>query len=569
MAFFEVVGVGAILPFMKIVATPENTAGSVWVKGLQHLTGASDHGDLVVWSAILVFGLLLLGNLCRGVVGYLQQKIGWSISAALSSRLLKAYLSRGYDFYLTKNSSELKVSLLSEVNKFTTGVLIPLLSLISKGTLVVVIAALLFYVDPLLSFVSVLVLGGLFLLIYWWRRRALSKLGEKRVESNVRRYGSLIELFSGIKTFMVYGVEGFFYQRFSRAAHDFSEVQPSMFVISQTPRLGMEVLLFGGLLGMTTYLYFSLGDISEALPILSLYALAGVKLLPSLQAVYVAATSLRHHANTVDALYADFHHPQNGSAIVVTEELAPQRLQSSIALEGLSFSYENSDSPALRDINLKIEKGTTVAFVGSTGSGKSTMADILVGLLRPSAGFLLLDGVALTPEDTPAWQKGIAYVPQDVVLFDDTVLHNIAIGEATDSIDRERAYAAARVANIHTFITDELAQGYATKVGERGARISGGQKQRIGLARALYRRPEVLVLDEATSALDNVTEQAVLTSLAGSDRQLTTIVIAHRLATIRHADCIYLLDHGELVGQGTYQELVDTNADFREMARLN
>ncbi len=563
----EVVGIGAILPFMKIVGTEDIMEKSGWAMRLGDITGIREHKSLVLATGAAVVLLITLSNLTKIYVGWRQQKVTWGISHHLSSRLLALYLSRGYSFFLSKNSVELKVKVLQEINTFTTGVLIPIQSLISKVTLMLVLFVLLTVVNPLLAISTLLLLASIFIGIYLFRRKELRNLGEKRIAANVRRYRSLLELFSGIKAFIVYQIEGYFHQRFSAAAREHSDIQPRVFLITAAPRMVVEIIAFGGLITLTVYLVFTEKGLLEALPMLTLYALAGIKMLPAIQGVFTAASTLRHNANIVDELHEDMNHPLNGSTPFLSRTFIPITFRQKITLRNLTFQYETAASPTLTDININIQRGQTVAFIGSTGSGKSTIVDLIVGLLRPQIGVVEIDDELLTANTIPGWQQLLAYVPQDVVLFDDTIANNIAIG--VDDINYDLLHQAAKTANIYDFISQELPDGFDTTVGERGARVSGGQKQRIGLARALYRKPEVLILDEATSALDNLTERQVLQSLEENTKNLTLILVAHRLATVRHADVIHMLQDGKIIASGTYDTLLDKNTEFRQLARLN
>jgi len=514
----EVVGVGAILPFMKIVATENFTEEPGWGMRLAEITGFSEHRSFVILTGAIVFVLISLSNLVKIYVRFRQQKLVWGISQQLSSRLLALYLSRSYSFFLGKNSVELKVKILQEVNTFTTGILVPIQNFIAQTSLVLVIFCLLLAVNPWLAMSALFFLASIFSGIYLVRRRELRNLGEKRVAANVRRYRSLLELFSGIKVFLVYQVDRFFHGRFSQAVKEYSEIQPRIFLMTFAPRMIVEI-------------------------------------------------HLRHNSNIVDALYDDIFHPMNGSTPFPPKPCAPIAFNRKIEFENLTFQYETAASSTLTNINLEILHGQSVAFIGSTGSGKSTIVDLIVGLLSPQIGEIRVDNELLTASTIPGWQKLLAYVPQDVILFDDTIANNIAVG--VKEVDYDLLYQVAKTAKIFDFIDRELPEGFETTVGERGARVSGGQKQRIGLARALYRQPKVLVLDEATSALDNLTERQVLESLEENAQQLTIIVVAHRLATVRNADKIYFLSRGEIVDSGSYNELLSRSREFQELAKLN
>jgi ABC-type multidrug transport system fused ATPase/permease subunit len=308
----------------------------------------------------------------------------------------------------------------------------------------------------------------------------------------------------------------------------------------------------------------------------SLYALAGYRLLPALQLVYRELTILKFTVPALNRLYEDISEQrtefQNESEPDESSQALVERLptpRQSIRLENITYTYPNAKTPTLSQLNISIAAQTTVGFVGKSGSGKTTAVDIILGLLKPEAGQLRVDGVAITAENYGAWQKILGYVPQHIFLSDESIAANIAFGVPRRRIDLQAVERAARIANLHDFIVSELPNGYHTLVGERGLRLSGGQRQRIGIARALYHEPKVIIMDEATSALDNMTELAVMDAVHNLDRSTTVILIAHRLTTVRDCDHIYLLDHGKVIGEGSYDELSTTHSRFRALAGEN
>jgi ABC-type multidrug transport system fused ATPase/permease subunit len=282
--------------------------------------------------------------------------------------------------------------------------------------------------------------------------------------------------------------------------------------------------------------------------------------------MYASLSTMRYTVAALDKLHADVMAlPPEPSVAGRTAPVTSLPVRADITLEHVTYRYPSAPQPALQDLSLRIPARQTVGLVGTTGSGKTTTVDLILGLLEPHAGALCVDGTPITAANRRAWQRSIGYVPQQIYLADDSVAANIAFGVPSDQIDRHAVERAARIANLHEFVTTQMPEGYETAVGERGVRLSGGQRQRIGIARALYHQPQVLILDEATSALDNLTEQAVMEAVYNLGREVTVILIAHRLSTVRAADRIFLLRGGQVAAQGTFEELVATDDAFRAM----
>jgi ABC-type multidrug transport system fused ATPase/permease subunit len=339
-------------------------------------------------------------------------------------------------------------------------------------------------------------------------------------------------------------------------------------IVGQLPKYAMEVLAAGLILVLAVMLTTTAGmPLEDVAPTLALYAFAAQRLLPFLQELYAGASSLRSNIVVVDAVYEDMASiPPASDAGSPTSSRAPMPFERELRLEGVTYTYPNADKPAIQDVSISIPHRSFVAFVGATGAGKTTLVDVIVGLLEVDKGVLLVDDTPLDPANMRSWQDNIGYVPQDIYLADDTVAANIAFGIPPEERSNEAIEKAARIANIHDFISLELLDGYETFVGERGVRLSGGQRQRIGIARALYHDPDILVLDEATSALDQGTERDVYEAIVQVTGAKTVILIAHRLVTTRRCDVLFLLEHGRLVAQGTYEALLAGNFRFQSMA---
>jgi ABC-type multidrug transport system fused ATPase/permease subunit len=371
------------------------------------------------------------------------------------------------------------------------------------------------------------------------------------------------ETFGSIKDVKVGGLEGLLLQRFDSPALRFARAQSFQSVAGQMPRFALEALAFGGLLLVVIYLMTRPGGLQQALPVLAVYAFGAYRLMPALQGFYTQLVSMRFAGPVLETLYQDLTQlVPEGSARLPLERAEPLGLREHIRLDGVTYRYPKSERPAVRDLTLEIPVRSTVGFVGKTGCGKTTTVDILLGLLRPQQGQLLVDGKPITADNLRAWQASIGYVPQHIYLADASIRANIAFGIPPERVDQAGVERAARIANLHDFVTRELPQGYDTTVGERGVRLSGGQRQRVGIARALYHDPELLILDEATSALDNLTEQAVMEAVHNLGQRKTVVLIAHRLSTVRECDRVFMLEGGRLVASDTYEGLAETSLQF-------
>jgi ATP-binding cassette, subfamily B, bacterial PglK len=337
--------------------------------------------------------------------------------------------------------------------------------------------------------------------------------------------------------------------------------------MGEIPKYIMEIFAFGSIIVVVLYLLITAQGFQEILPLVGLFTFGAYRMMPSLQKIFVSITQMRFSFVTLDTLYEDMQNINTESYKKEYEKVKPIRLKDYLKLENILFHYPGDDLPVIKGLSLKIKTNTSVAFVGETGAGKTTIANIILGLLRPNEGKMIVDGLEINDENIFNWQRNLGYIPQDIYLQDDTVIRNIAFGVQDRTIDMDQVKYSAKIANIHGFIVKELPNGYNTKIGERGVRLSGGQKQRIGIARALYHDPGVLVLDEATSALDGATEKAVFEAIKNIAETKTLIIIAHRLTTVKNCDVVFILDRGEILGEGKYNKLIESNKKFRNIAR--
>ena len=565
-AFFETLGVLSIMPFLALVANPSLVARNRLLSGISALLGLASPQAFLLAAGAGTLLALALSNTLSALASWFTHRVVYQQEHLLSLRLLSRYADKPYAFFHEHNTAELIKNILSEVNLVIQGVMLPLLQLAAKSLVALFLIALLVAADPRLAFSLVAALGGAYALIYAFAHRALARIGERRTAANGARFKAASQLLGGIREVKLYGRGGYFLRGFDAAADDLAHAWTTTQAIAQLPRYALEVLAFGGIILIVLYLLATRGALGDALPLVGLYALAGYRLMPAFQQIFSALTSLRFHDAALETLLRDAGGdapPATGRSVAVQEAAA---LTEGIEIRDLSYRYGAGREPALVQVNLTIASRSCVGLIGPTGSGKSTLLDLIAGLLQPQTGEILIDGKPLGEDNRLAWQRTFGYVPQQIFLIDDTITRNIAFGLPDDEIDMARVRRAAAAARLEEFVQRELPQGYETVVGERGIRLPGGERQRIGIARALYRDPEILVFDEATAALDNLTEAALMQAVRDLSGHKTLILVAHRLATVRQCDRVFLLEGGRIAAAGRFDELMQSNADFRAMA---
>ena len=566
-AILETVGVAAVLPFMSLAAAPELSQSSSWLTSLATGIGAENQREALILVGLGVLLLLLLSSALSATTSWSLLRFANRQGHRLTVRLLASYMNQPYAFFLGRNSAELLKTLFTDTARITQHILIPCLQLVSRGMSALFIIALLFAADPRLAALVVLVLGGGYLLAYTLVRGVIARAGRTSLRSSAQRATYAQEALGGIKEIKLLGQEKYFLRRVEVSSLAWSDAQAALQILNAVPRYAIELLAFGGVLILTVYLLSKSDQPKHYLPMLGLYAFAGLRLMPALQQSFTAAANLRFSIPALKAVVADLATHSNPVAPDETQEALP--FERSIQLRSLSFRYPGAKNLQLRSINLRIQKNSAVAFVGSTGCGKTTLVDILMGLLIPIEGEVWVDDIKIDRTTVNKWRRRIGHVAQQVFLCDGSITNNIAFGVEDNEVDHERVKAAARAANLHDFVEGSLPAGYDTPVGERGARLSGGQRQRVGIARALYRESEVLVFDEATSALDAGTEAAVMDAIENLAGKKTIVLIAHRISTVRRCDVIHVMEKGQITESGSYDELLARNARFRELAGIS
>ena len=565
MALLEMIGLVSILPFIAMLSNPEMVETNSFLNKLfitSKIIGIENNQQFLFLLGSIVFILLVISLSFKALTTYFQIYFIQMNNFSIQRRMIESYLKQPYSWFLDRHSADLGKNILSEVGIVVSNGIKPFVDLIVRCAVAITIFVLLILVDPKLAITVSLTLGLAYGLIYKFSRSILIRIGKERLKANQWRFTAVSEAFGAVKEIKVGGLEKTYIERFSNPAKALAKYQASFSVINQLPRFALEAIAFGGMLLLILYLMSQSKNFINMVPILALYVFAGYRLLPSLQGIYNDISQLRFVDAGLDSVYDDL---KNLNSFKSIEKKKIVLVKKSIVLKNINYQYPNVSNKVLNGINLQIKAGSTIGIVGHTGSGKTTLIDIILGLLEPQQGNLEVDDIMINKNLIRDWQSSIGYVPQDIFMADDTVSSNIAFGHNPNYIEKTFVEHAAKIANIHEFITEELPLKYNTKVGERGIRLSGGQKQRLGIARALYNNPQDLILDEATSALDNITEQTVIDNIQNQRKDRTIIMITHRLTTVKDCDQIFIIEKGKIKDKGTFEHLVKSNENFSSL----
>jgi ABC-type multidrug transport system fused ATPase/permease subunit len=539
MALADTAGVLSIMPFLSVLGRPAVIQDNAILHAVYQHLGFRDARRFIFALGLASITLVVLSSAFKTITLHALNRFVHFQRHSLSSRLLSRYLHQPYEFFLTTNPSILSRNVLSEVDQTVLGLIQPVSQLIAQGAIVLAMAVLIFVYDPLTAAVLVAVLGMLYGVIYGLVRKRLTRIGHARQASNGQRYQACNEALGGIKDVKITHSAGAYQTKFNQASREYSRHMATSETLSQSPLYLVEATGYSMLIVIALILLTRSSDVAHVLPALGLYGFAAYRMLPAAQIMYRGFAKLRFTSAALETIYRDLDLPQE----VLPSAASPLVPKSEIRLQGIRYAYPGADDkPVFDAFDLVIPARTSVGISGRSGAGKSTLMDLMLGLLRPERGTLSVDGVVIDQHNMAAWQRAIGYVPQHIYLADASVAQNIAFGVDPDDIDMAAVERAARAAQIHDFVIDELPQGYATDVGDRGVRLSGGQRQRVGIARALYRDPQVLFLDEATSALDAQTEGALNEAISDLATNKTIIVIAHKNASLKF--CHHVIDIG-------------------------
>ena len=572
-AITSAIGVGSILPFLTVLVEPDIIESNPYFSSVYDYLGFESRYAFLTALGIGSVVLMIVASTVQMASSYLSVRFSHQLSHSLEMDLFGGYLEEPYEYFLDKHSGHLSTNVLSEAFEAAQSFFMPALNFFISAGSVLAIVALLMWVNPLVTLLALLVIGGSYGVLHAVTRGYMKTIGQRRSVANRSRYKVARETFGGIKDVKVSGTEMQFAEQLRKPSMDMAHSRIWLAVIGQLPRQIVFVIAFGGiiLLCLSTLDPAAVqtgGETTALLPELGVFALAAQRMFPSIQSLFAALSQMRFGEAALRRIDADLSGRRLPGANIEgsREKLS---LNDSIQLVSASYSYPGSSKPDLSDVDLSIFAGNKVGIVGSTGAGKTTLSDVVLGLLPLTDGQMIVDGVPITDANRRAWRQATAYVPQDIYLLDASVSENIAFGRNEEDIDQARVREVAKIAQLSDFVENELPQNYGTMVGERGVRLSGGQRQRLGIARALYRGTDLIIFDEATSSLDNVTEKELMQALDRLPGEQTVLIVAHRLSTVRNCDKIVFLEKGLLIAEGTWDDLMRDCKPFANLVEAS
>lgn len=552
-AFAEIISIGMIIPFLSAITSPDTVFAHPMMQSLVKLFNVNSNSELVILLTALFCVLAIFAAGMRLSTLWFQTRFCYAVGQHLSTQLYKNTLYQSYSMHVARNSSEFISTIVNKTFQSTSFAILPILNIFSSGFILLAITATLIFIQPLVALSAFMLFGSAYGAVIILTKAKLDLDSKKISTEQDQVVKKLQEGFGSIRDILVSSTQKVYVKSYTTSYHSLQRAWANVEIIKATPRFVIEAIGIIIIALLALFYYEQPGGIAQALPILGAMALGAQRMLPMLQVIYASLAALRAGLASLTDIFLMLDEPTSES--LVNESKQQILFNDSITLENLKFQYNPSSPKVLSGINTRIVKGSMTGIIGSTGSGKSTLIDIIMGLLQPSEGKFKVDGEIITETNKYGWQELLAHVPQSIFLIDASIAENIALGISPEEIDHELVQKSAKQAHIHDAISS-WDDKYETVVGERGVRLSGGQRQRIAIARALYKKASVIIFDEATSALDSETESSVMEAITSLAEDITIIIVAHRLSTLKECSNIIELSNGKIVRQGVYNEIV-------------
>ena len=575
---FEMFGVISIIPLIAVLSDPSIISSNSILNQAYNFTGITNQRDFLVILTLIVFLFTSARIAFNAYANYSILKFTQMSTSSLSVRLLSSYLKQPYEKSLSRHSAEMGRTVLTQVEDVMYSSYVPALELFSKFITSTILISLLVAANPLFAIIVFALSSLLYLSIFKKISNVLRVRGEERLKLSELRFKVSQESLRGLKEIKVRNAIGFYIKLFRNITRNYQLIKLRTSLLKQIPQVLVQISTIGIILFsiIVMLLQYDSESYTTIIPTFAFYALIGMRIIPISQGIFKNLTTLKFGTAALLNLNKDLKisDPYLSESVVSNQNFGSENNHSKsnlplLEVQNVTYAYPESSTDALCNVSLQVRRNTSVAFVGSSGAGKTTLTDVILGLLTPKSGEIKYNGISVNEFNINQWRRMIGYVPQDIFMLDDSIINNIAFGIPSDSIDIKKVKTAAEMANLSTFIETELAGGYNTFIGENGVLLSGGQRQRLGIARALYHEPEILVFDEATSALDNITERMVMESIASLKSSFTVIMVAHRLSSIANFDNIFLLEKGHILDSGDFESLTKRNELFRKMANFN
>jgi ATP-binding cassette subfamily B protein len=552
-SFFEVLSIGAIMPFLGVITSPEKVLASVYFRDAMQLFSIDNVRTSIFFIAALFAFLVIFTGCLRTLLLYFQTKVSFETGSDISVEVYYRTLSQPYLFHASNNTSELITGITAKAGGIVGNTLFPGLIIISSGLVLLSILGTLIYISPFVAILAIFIFGLMYYLVAKFTKPTLSEYSTRLNIYNSKKLKSLQEGFGGIRDVLLEGSQIIRVKQFKEIDEHIRNALSSMHIISTAPKYAIEAIGMIFIVGIVVYQSYKEVGIDEWIPVLAVFAMSAQRILPLLQQMYSGWSAIKGGKDSAEDVLRLLNLEVLQSPSF--NQVEPLQFHKQLRIENVSFGYQAGYLNTIKDLSFTFEKGKRYGIIGETGSGKSTFVDLIMGVISPSAGEIYVDDIKITQQNSARWMRRVAHVPQHVFLLDASIAENIALGVATEKIDNDRLNLAIEGAQL-TSVLANLPNGYNTPIGERGIRLSGGQQQRIGIARALYRDADFLVFDEATSALDSQTESAIMHAINSLASDLTILIIAHRLSTLKGCDSIIELNNGSITRIAKYSEII-------------